>query len=102
MMATSVTCSPDLPVHPVLLAIATIWIAALLGILLVLAIVTRSALTRILALDTLTLMLIAFLALAAARDRSAYALDAALIVALLAFVGTVAAARYYSRGGLFR
>ncbi len=88
--------------HPVLLAVATIWIAALLGILLVLAIVTCSALTRILALDTLTLILIAFLALAAARDRSAYPPDAALVVALLAFVGTVAAARYSSRGSLFR
>jgi multisubunit Na+/H+ antiporter MnhF subunit len=90
------------PVHPALLSVATIWIAALFGVLLVLAIVTRSALTRILALDTLTLILIAFLALAAARARSPYALDAALVVALLAFVGTVAGARYYSRGSLFR
>ena len=90
------------PVHPALLSVATIWIAALLGVLLVLTLVTRSALTRILALDTLTLILIAFLALAAARARSPYALDAALVVALLAFVGTVAAARYYSRGSLFR
>jgi multisubunit Na+/H+ antiporter MnhF subunit len=102
MIATSVTCFPDLPVHPVLLSAATIWLATLLGILLVFAIVIRSALTRILALDTLTLVLIAFLALAAARDRSGYALDAALVVALLAFVGTIAAARYYSRGSLFR
>ena len=62
------------PVHPALLSVATIWIAGLFGVLLVLAFVTRSA----------------------------YALDAALVVALLAFVGTVAAARYYSRGSLFR
>ena len=88
--------------HPALLSVATIWIAGLFGVLLVLAIVTRSALTRILALDTLTLILIAFLALAAARAGSPYALDAALVIALLAFVGTVAAARYYSRGSLFR
>jgi multicomponent Na+:H+ antiporter subunit F len=89
-------------VHPVLLSVATIWIAALISVLLVLTIVTRSALTRILALDTLTLMLIAFLALAAAWAGSAYALDAALVLALLSFVGTMAAARYYSRGSLFR
>jgi multisubunit Na+/H+ antiporter MnhF subunit len=43
-------------VHPALLSVASIWIAALLGVLLVLTIVTRSALTRILALDTLTLI----------------------------------------------
>jgi multisubunit Na+/H+ antiporter MnhF subunit len=84
------------------LSVATIWIAALMGVLLVLTIVTRSALTRIVALDTLTLILIAFLALAAARARSAYALDAALVLALLSFVGTLAAARYYTRRSLFR
>ena len=88
--------------HPVPLSVATIWIAALMGVLLVLTIVTRSALTRIVALDTLTLILIAFLALAAARARSAYALDAALVLALLSFVGTLAAARYYTRRSLFR
>jgi multisubunit Na+/H+ antiporter MnhF subunit len=88
--------------HPVLLAVATLWIAVLLGVLLVFTIVTRSQLTRILALDTLTLVLIAFLALAAERAGFPYALDAALVLSLLAFVGTLAAARYYSRGSLFR
>ena len=88
--------------HAVLLSVATIWIAALLGVLLVLTIVTRSALTRILALDALALILIAFLALAAARAGSAYALDAALVLALLSVVGTLAAVRYHSRGSLFR
>ena len=88
--------------HPLLLSVATIWIAGLLGVLLVLTIVTRSALTRILALDTLTLVLIAFLALAAARAGSPYALDSALVLALLSVVGTLAAVRYYSRGSLFR
>jgi multicomponent Na+:H+ antiporter subunit F len=58
--------------------------------------------TRILALDTLTLILVAFLALSADAADESYALDAALILALLSFVGTLAAARYYSRGSLFR
>jgi multisubunit Na+/H+ antiporter MnhF subunit len=88
--------------HPLLLALATFWIAALLGIILVHVIRTRSQLTRILALDTLTLILVAFLALYADATDSSYALDAALVVALLSFVGTLAAARYHSRGGLFR
>lgn len=88
--------------HPVVLSLATLWIAGLLGICLVFVIVTRSALTRILALDTLTLILIAFLALSADDADASYALDAALVLALLSFVGTLGATRYYSRGSLFR
>ena len=88
--------------HPVMLWFATLWIAGLLGVTLIFVIVTRSALTRILALDTLTLILIAFLALSTDAADTSHALDAALVLALLSFVGTLAAARYYSRGGLFQ
>ena len=88
--------------HPLMLSLASLWIAGLLGVTLVFVIATRSELTRILALDTLTLILIALLAVSIHGVGSAYALDAALILALLSFVGTLAAARYYSRGSLFR
>ena len=88
--------------HQAMLWLATIWIAGLLGVTLIFVIATSSALTRILALDTLTLILVAFLALSADAAGSSYALDAALVLALLSFVGTLAAARYYSRGGLFQ
>jgi multisubunit Na+/H+ antiporter MnhF subunit len=88
--------------HPALLSLATIWTAGLLGVTLILVLVTRSALTRILALDLLTLILVAFLGLASDAADSAHALDAALILALLSFVSTLAAARYYSRGSLFQ
>ncbi len=88
--------------HPLMLTLASLWIAGLLGVTLVFVIATRSELTRILALDTLTLILIALLAVSIHGAGSAYALDAALILALLSFVGTLAAARYYSRGSLFR
>ncbi|MEJ7841119.1 MAG: monovalent cation/H+ antiporter complex subunit F [Rubrobacter sp.] len=54
-----------------------------------------------LALDTLTLVLVALLVLYAAAERSPYYLDAALIVALLAFLGTVAAALYHGERGIF-
>jgi len=47
------------------------------------------------ALDTLTLVLVALLVLYAASGRSPYLLDAALVLALLSFVGTLAAARYF-------
>jgi len=56
---------------------------------------------RILALDVLTLILVALLVLYGDANRSAYYLDAALILALLAFVGTLAAARYYGERRIF-
>jgi multicomponent Na+:H+ antiporter subunit F len=54
----------------------------------------RTTAERLVALDTAVLMLIGLLGLVAARSRRTYALDAALILALLSFVSTVAAARY--------
>ncbi|MDP8923887.1 MAG: monovalent cation/H+ antiporter complex subunit F [Chloroflexota bacterium] len=88
--------------HSSVLTLATLWIAGLLGVTVIVAIMTRSALTRILALDMLTLILVAFLALSTDAADSAHALDAALILALLSFVATLAAARFYSRGSLFQ
>jgi multicomponent Na+:H+ antiporter subunit F len=55
----------------------------------------ETAAQRILALDLLTLVLIGLLALAAGEDQRSYALDAALALALLGFVATLAACRYY-------
>ena len=86
---------------PLVLSLATLWIAGLLGVTLLFVVVAPSALTRSLALDTLTLILIAFLALSIHGAGSSYALDAALVLALLSIVRTLAA-RYHRRGGLFR
>jgi multicomponent Na+:H+ antiporter subunit F len=87
--------------HPQVLFAAILWIAALLAVVLVHVIATRSALTRILALDALSMLLIALLAVYADTTSSSYALDAALVLAALSFVGTVAAARFYGTGRLF-
>ncbi len=46
-------------------------------------------------LDTLTLILLALLVLYGGSIRSPFVLDAALTLALLAFLGTLAAARYH-------
>ena len=73
----------------------------LLGIAVVLVIRARSALRRILALDVLTLILIALLILYADASQTAYYLDAALALALLSFIATLAAVRYHSDGRLF-
>lgn len=71
------------------------WIAGLLGVLVVRVARARTTGQRILALDLLTLILVGLLALAAGEDRAPYALDAALGIALLSFVATLAASRYY-------
>ena len=71
------------------------WLAVLLGVLVVRLAVARTIAQRILVLDLLTLVLIALLALVAGEDRVHYPLDAALALALLSFVATLAAARYH-------
>ncbi len=61
----------------------------------------RSTAARILALDTLTLILVALLVLFVGAFRTPYFLDAALVLSLLAFLGTLAAARYYGERNIF-
>lgn len=61
----------------------------------------RTTASRILALDTLTLILLALLVLYGVATGSPYYLDAALILALLAFAGTVALARYHGERKIF-
>ncbi len=87
--------------HEIVFQVATVWMTGLLGVMIVFLIRTRSALTRVLALDTVTLILIALLILFADANRSQYYLDAALILALLSFISTVAAARYQSERETF-
>ncbi len=78
-----------------------VWMALLLGGTVLQLARARSTAQRILALDLLTLVLIGLLALAAGEDRDSYSLDAALALAMLSFVATVAAARYNERRGPF-
>jgi multicomponent Na+:H+ antiporter subunit F len=58
--------------------------------------------SRILAVDLITLLLIAILGLIAAREGDAGYLDAALALALLSFVATTAVSRSYGGGGPFQ
>ncbi len=87
--------------HVVVFYLAMIWMTGLLGIAVVLVIRARSAIRRILALDVLTLILIALLILYADASQTSYYLDAALALALLSFVATLAAVRYHSEGRVF-
>lgn len=53
---------------------------------------------RILALDTLYLNVVALIVLLGLRWNTTFLFEAALLVAMLGFVGTVALARYLTRG----
>ncbi len=87
--------------HEIVFYVAAAWTTMLLAVAVVGVIRVPTTAGRILALDTLTLVLVAFLVLYGnARDTSYY-LDAALILALLAFIGTLAAARYYGERKIF-
>ncbi len=88
--------------HETVFDLAAVWMTGLLGISVVVVIRARTAMGRILALDMLTLILIAFLILYADANRAPFYLDAALALALLSFVATLAAARYHSEGRIFR
>lgn len=80
---------------------AALWLVALLGVSMWLILRGKSIMIRILAFDTMSMIVVGLLVLFAHFHRSAYYLDAALLTALLSFVGTLAAARYASGRGLF-
>lgn len=87
--------------HEIVFYLAVIWMAGLLGVTGILVIRARSPMGRILALDLLTLILAALLILYADATRTAFYLDAALALALLSFISTLAAVRYHSEGRVF-
>jgi multicomponent Na+:H+ antiporter subunit F len=80
--------------HPAVFYGAIAWMALLLGICVIQVARAPTTAQRILGLDLLSLVLIGLLALVAGEDRRSYALDAALALALLSFLATLAAARY--------
>ncbi len=87
--------------HETVFYIAVVWMAVLgvgAGAQVLRA---RSAGGRILALDTLIVVLIGLLVLWSNAEEVAFFMDAALMLAVLAFIGTLAAAHFYSDGRLF-
>jgi len=87
--------------HEIVFYAAVFWMTVLLVVGVVAVVGISSTTGRILALDTLTLVLVALLVLYGYAQREVYYLDVALILALLAFVGTLAAARYYGERKIF-
>lgn len=87
--------------HETVFYLAMVWMAGLLSVTVVVVVRARSALVRVLALDAVTILLIALLILYSDSRRVPYYLDAALVLALLSFAATIAAARYHSEGKIF-
>lgn len=80
--------------HALVYYVAMGWLAVLVAAVMVVTLRSRSLGTRILAVDTVTLLLVVVLVLVAVYTGVSSYLDAALFVALLSFAGTLAAARY--------
>lgn len=86
--------------HVITFYLAVVWGAVLFGVIVFLVWRAKTVLARLLALDTLTLVLIAFLILFVHANRAVYYLDAVLVLALLSFIGTLAGSWYYGARSL--
>ena len=87
--------------HEIVFYFAFAWMTVLLVTSVAAVIRLRSTAGRILALDMLTLILVALLVLYADANRSSYYMDAALVLSLLAFVATLVLARYHGERKVF-
>lgn len=80
---------------------AMVWMIVLLIIAVIMVIRAPTALSRVLAVDALSLVSAALLVLYSTTTESSFYLDAALVLSLLSFLSTIAASSYYSQGHLF-
>ncbi len=87
--------------HQAVFYVAAVWLTCLVVASTVLVLRARSAASRILALDTLVLLLVGLLVLWSDAEGVAYFLDAALVLSILAFAATLAAARFHGEGRIF-
>jgi multicomponent Na+:H+ antiporter subunit F len=87
--------------HDTVFFAAVAWMTVLLVAVVGLIVRRRAPLSRLLALDTLALILVALLLLYGDANRDAAYLDVALVLALVSFVATLAAANYHARGRPF-
>ncbi|HEY6747857.1 MAG TPA: monovalent cation/H+ antiporter complex subunit F [Mycobacteriales bacterium] len=85
----------------VVLVPALVWVTLLLVVGGLALIRARDVLQRVIAFDLLAVLVVALLSMLSYLRDVGYYLDAAVALALLSFVATVAAARYLSSGGPF-
>lgn len=87
--------------HDIVYYVAMVWITGLLCLCIGMVIRTRSSIVRILGFDALTLVIVALLILYSTTTGTSFYLDAALMLALVSFISTIVAARYYSERKIF-
>jgi multicomponent Na+:H+ antiporter subunit F len=80
--------------HQAVFFAGVLWLAVLLAVAVLSVGRARTTAERLVALDVAVLVLMGLLGLGAGAARRSYPLDAALALALLSFVSTLAAARY--------
>ncbi len=88
-------------IHEAVFFASAVWLGALIAACAGLVLRADSAASRIAALDTLVLILVGLLVLWSVSEGVAYFLDAALVLSVLAFLGTLAAARFHGEGRVF-
>ena len=87
--------------HEIVFYFAALWLTGLVVASTILVLRARSTGSRILALDTLVLLLVGLLVLWSDAEGVSYFLDAALVLSVLGFVATLAAARFHGEGRIF-
>lgn len=80
---------------------AMIWLVVLFCLCVIMIVRAESGLVRVLALDALTLILVALLIVYSVTTGTSYYLDGAVVLALISFISVIAAARYHSERRLF-
>jgi len=87
--------------HEVVFYGAALWLTGLVVTCAFLVLRARSTASRILALDTLVLILVGLLVLWSDAEGVSFFLDAALVLSMLAFISTLAAAHFHGEGKVF-
>ena len=87
--------------HQLVFYVAALWLGGLVIACALLVLRARTTASRILSLDTLVLLLVGLLVLWSDAEGVSYFLDAALVLSLLGFVATLAAARFHGEGRIF-
>lgn len=87
--------------HEFVFNLAVVWLVALAAVCVVMIARATSGLVRVLALDTLTLVIVALLIVYSVTTGTAYYIDAAVVLALISFVSVIAAVRYHAERRLF-
>jgi multicomponent Na+:H+ antiporter subunit F len=87
--------------HDIVFYLAMIWMIVLFCVCVIMIVQAKSGLVRVLALDTLTLVLVGLLIVYSTTTKSSFYLDGALVLALISFISVIAAARYHAERRLF-